>query len=140
MVIPNKVTKIGNEAFAYCSYLERVNMNNSVVSIGKRAFYKCNELSKIVIPDSVTSIGNEAFCGCSNMVTATIGTGVKNIGSRTFFTCYNLKEVYCKPIVPPAGVPFEGTLSTTIYVPRASLSSYRTSWNHIAGNIMPYDF
>lgn len=140
VVIPNKVTKIGNEAFAYCSYLERVNMNNSVVSIGKRAFYKCNELSKIVIPDSVTSIGNEAFCGCSNMVTVTIGTGVKNIGSRTFFTCYNLKEVYCKPIVPPAGVPFEGTLSTTIYVPRASLSSYRTSWNHIAGNIMPYDF
>jgi tetratricopeptide (TPR) repeat protein len=38
---------------------------NSVTSIGKEAFAYCNSLASINIPNSVTSIGEDAFMGCS---------------------------------------------------------------------------
>ena len=68
--IPNSVTKIGQNAFAYCSGLTSVEIPNSVTSIGVSAFQGCTSLTEVTIPESVTSIGTGAtFQGCTALTT-----------------------------------------------------------------------
>ncbi len=66
--IPNSVTSIGNYAFWNCTSLQNVNIPESVTSIGSFAFSNCSDLTTIEIPDSVKSIGEGAFTGCSQLV------------------------------------------------------------------------
>ena len=70
LIIPDGVTGIGDDAFAYCK-----------------------SLTEVVIPNSVTSIGNEAFYGCSNLTSVTIGNGVTNIGDKAFSSCSSLTAI-----------------------------------------------
>ena len=65
--IPNSVTRIGDDAFAYCSKLTSVTIPNSVTSIGESAFRFCDCLTGVTIPDSVTSIGGDAFDSCDSL-------------------------------------------------------------------------
>lgn len=44
-IIPNSVTEIGNEAFAYCSGLSSITIPSSVSRIGRMAFYNCSNLA-----------------------------------------------------------------------------------------------
>ena len=70
VVIPNSVTKIGEEAFKNCTSLTSVVIPNSVTEIRRGAFYNCTGLTSVVIPDSVTEIGWGAFegAGCEEQV------------------------------------------------------------------------
>ena len=61
IIIEDKVTTIGSNAFNYCHNLTSVTISNSVTKIGERAFYECNKLPSITIPASVTEIGQNAF-------------------------------------------------------------------------------
>ena len=80
VVIENKVTNIGRNAFSACKNLVSVTISNSVTSIGDGAFYDCSSLTSITIPNSVTSIGGNAFYGCSNLTSITIPESVTSIG------------------------------------------------------------
>ncbi len=91
-IIPNTVTKIGDDAFAKRA-LTSIIIPNSVTTIGRYSFSACNSLTSIVIPDSVTSIGDDAFDSCANLTTVTIGSGVTSIGNAAFVGCSNLTSV-----------------------------------------------
>ena len=65
--IPYSVTRIGDDAFHYCSGLTSVEIPSSVTSIGYRAFQGCSSLTSITIPSSVTFIGYGAFSECDNL-------------------------------------------------------------------------
>ena len=39
-------------------------LNYDVTKIGSNAFYFCSDLTSVTIPNSVTNIGNSAFIGC----------------------------------------------------------------------------
>jgi len=62
-VVPDGVTRIGEEAFARCSNLRTVVLPDGVTEIGEEAFMGCTSLESINIPDSVTWIGQGAFSG-----------------------------------------------------------------------------
>ncbi|MGN1320378.1 MAG: leucine-rich repeat domain-containing protein, partial [Acutalibacteraceae bacterium] len=49
--IENGVTRIGSDAFWYCSSLTSVNIPDSVTSIGRGAFHDCSSLKKVNITD-----------------------------------------------------------------------------------------
>ena len=93
IIIPAGVTRIGDEAFKYCSGLTSVTIPAGVTSIGNSAFYNCSGLTSVTIPDGVTSIGNSAFYNCSGLTSVTIPAGVTSIGNSAFEGCSGLTSV-----------------------------------------------
>lgn len=87
VVIPEGVTKIGDEAFYRCKRLFEITIPNSVTSIGDSAFSECENLMSVTIPDSVTSIGSSAFSFCESLWDIDIPDSVTSIGSGAFCGC-----------------------------------------------------
>ena len=92
--IPDSVTVIGDEAFAWCPSLTSIVIPDSVTSIGDWAFTVCPSLTSIVIPDSVTSIEMGAFTFCSSLISIDIPDSVTSIGDMAFESCDSLTDVY----------------------------------------------
>ncbi len=61
VVLPETVTKIGDEAFAGNAYMKKMTIPAGCTSIGYRAFAECDLLAEVTIPESVTYIGYLAF-------------------------------------------------------------------------------
>ena len=136
VTIPNSVTSIDNEAFAYCYSLTSITIPNSVTSIEYRVFYFCYNLTSITIPNSVTSIGNEAFSGCSNLTSITIPNSVTSIGYYAFEDCRGLTSIISNAILPPVtSSSFPSNNSCNVTVPCGSLEAYTSSeWNNYFPN------
>ncbi len=67
VTIPDSVTKIGKEAFAFCGCLESMIFPDSVTEIGDSAFEGCRELVEVYIPETCKKIGKDAFAGCTGI-------------------------------------------------------------------------
>ena len=102
--IPNSVNSIGNYTFCGCHRLVSVSIPNSVISIGDSAFIYCSSLTSVSIPDSVTSIGDSAFEGCGSLASASISGSVTSIGNRAFENCSSLTSVSISGSVTSIGV------------------------------------
>ncbi len=64
-IVPNTVTTIENNAFAYCSNLTSIITSTALTTIGDNAFADCSNLTDITLYDNLESIGNEAFDDCT---------------------------------------------------------------------------
>ena len=133
--IPETVTEIYYNAFAYCQGLTSISIPESVVSIEDYAFSGCTGLSSVIIPNSVTSIGQWVFNNCKNLTTLSILGSVESWGVQAFRECDNLTEVYCymdDPCTAP-GNTFSSKAyeNATLYVPARTVSLYQatTPWN-----------
>lgn len=179
IMIPNSVTHIGNAAFYGCSNLESVSIPNSVIHIGEsafnscsnlrsiiigngltyissRAFEACNKLTDIILPDGMERIMDWAFAGCESLSRVTIPESILSIYNCAFedtlFHDSNLREVYCKPLIPPKAdvfmsngwhaFPYILYESPTIYVPITCVDDYKNAdgWKEYADHIVGYDF
>ena len=89
-VIPDDVTRIGDNAFYYCSTLTgELVIPENITSIGKYAFEKCTGLTgSLVIPNTVVELGESAFAYCSGFDgTLTLSEALTFIGGWTFEEC-----------------------------------------------------
>ena len=118
------VTKIGNDAFEYCSKLTSIEIPNSVTSIGHSAFYACDGLTSIEIPNSVTSIGNEAFYSCDYLTSIEIPNSVTSIGYAAFSYCSGLTSIEIPNSVTSIGISAFSYCSglTSIEIPNSVTS------------------
>ena len=118
-VIPSSVTRLGNYCFAECSSLMSIDIPSSVTSIGGFCFYKCSSLTSITIPSSVKSLGTYCFGDCTSLKTVTCEMPTAIDGSFFSFT------------------PID---QATLYVPKASLDSYKATspWSGF-GTILPIE-
>ncbi len=91
--IQNGATAIEEYAFENCTGLTNVNIQSEVTNIGKSAFKNCKELTSINMPDSITSIGESAFIGCSSLIHVEIPSGVTSIETYTFYSCTELASI-----------------------------------------------
>jgi hypothetical protein len=91
--IPNSVTSIATNAFAFCTSLTSVTLPNSIINIGDAAFLDCISLTSVTIPNSVTSIGYEAFEYCTSLTSVAIPNSVTGIGVEAFSDCTSLRSV-----------------------------------------------
>ena len=78
------VTSIGEMAFVFCEYLQKVTVGSMVTSIGESAFLMCSNLYSVSLPSSLTSIGVFAFGECSNLMSITLPNSLITIGSNAF--------------------------------------------------------
>ena len=86
------VTRIGGNAFAFCSGLTEITLPETIETIGALAFSWCKNLKSINIPDGVTSIESGAFMGCG-LTSIDIPDGVVSLGDNTFYDCRGLVSV-----------------------------------------------
>lgn len=93
VVIPDRVTKIGDYAFCGCTSLTSVAIPDSVTEIGGLAFSGCMSLTLVSIPDGVTEIREGTFSGCTSLTSVSIPDGVTKIGVWAFFNCTSLPSV-----------------------------------------------
>ena len=67
ITIPDSVTLIDMDAFAYCCHLTQINIPDSVTKIEYGAFNCCTKLPQIIIPPSVLEIGYCVFRNCRSL-------------------------------------------------------------------------
>ena len=78
---------LGENAFAYCSGLEKIILTNDttcMTTIPQRTFYMCTGLKSIIIPRSVTSIGDNAFVQCFSINEISLPNTLTTIGASAF--------------------------------------------------------
>ena len=93
VTIPNTVTIIGSEAFAYNNIITNVTIPSSVTSINNKAFMECNNLISITLNCESISIGDDAFKNNTMLETVSITGNVISIGSYAFYNCSSLNSV-----------------------------------------------
>ena len=87
VTIPDSVTSIPDDAFAFCSQLTNISIPNSVTFIGFSAFKSCTSLKSITLPSSLSTIQSSAFYNCGNLETIRIPVSVTFIGNYAFAGC-----------------------------------------------------
>lgn len=92
IILPPRITRIEQTAFAFCTSLATIELPNSVEYIATGAFLGSG-IQSISIPDSVTTISMAAFTSCDQLTAIKIGSGITSIPLSLFANCYNLKTV-----------------------------------------------
>ena len=93
VIIPDGVTKIGEEAFLACRLLKSITIPDTVTEICNVAFYGCL-FESLSIPNKVTKICDGAFSFCSVLKSVMIPVSVMEIGRGAFFECPLLSEIH----------------------------------------------
>lgn len=78
-------------AFAYCSKLNKLTLNNNLINIESRAFYGC-PIENVVIPSTVYEIGTFAFY--NNSIEPNIYLNVAEIPDAWSKRCFESCKVY----------------------------------------------
>jgi len=91
--IPDSVTSIGRTTFGNLAKLERVTLGKNVETLGEYCFSTCSSLKEINIPEKTTKIPNDCFRYCESLNSITIPDSVITIGNDAFGGCTSLKSV-----------------------------------------------
>ena len=104
-------------------------------------FYDNDVVTSITLPETLKSIKKEAFYSCGNLTSITIPANVTYIGEKAFQYCTSLTSITCLGTVPAtlAGTSiyvFDNTNNCPIYVPAASVDTYKAAWTRYASRIV----
>ena len=94
LYIPDGVTKIGSNAFRFCESLNAMRLPETVTELPERMCFQCYSLEEITIPASVRSIGHDCFEDCIRLSNVVIPHGVKHIEWGAFSGCKALRSVF----------------------------------------------
>ncbi len=92
--LPEGVTEIYSQAFAFKEGLTAITLPESLRKIGHGAFNGCSGLTELTLPSDLTEIGEGAFMNCSGITEITIPKGVNRIEQNVFTGCTSLKKIH----------------------------------------------
>ena len=87
LVLPDSVTTVGDQAFAFCTELVSASLSSSLSSLGRQAFRSCVNLKSVDTFGGVDEIMDGAFDGCSLLASLPSLSGVKKINRNAFRNC-----------------------------------------------------
>ncbi|MBQ8408495.1 MAG: leucine-rich repeat domain-containing protein [Clostridia bacterium] len=87
VVLPDCVTEIADSAFVDCRNLESVTFSENLTAIGQNAFAGCISLGNVALPKSLNSIGDYAFNRCTSLTRVDFGSSIERIGNYAFNEC-----------------------------------------------------
>lgn len=91
--LPSSLRKIGDEAFAGCTDLVVVEIDEGLEMIDQAAFAQCQKLERVKLPATIRQIASDAFSGCSALREIELPDGIFEIGYRAFLGCDGIKKV-----------------------------------------------
>ena len=99
---PLALTEIGEGAFYYCTALTSCVLPKSLKRIGDYAFAGCSWLVKLsFLPEGLQYIGRWPFYGMRMLFSAQIPSTVQEIGDHAFDSCTRLYTIMAYPTEPP---------------------------------------
>lgn len=87
------VVAIGDDVFADCPNLKKVNLPDSLRTMGVRVFKNCTSLTEVTLPGKLQTLGGEAFMNCEELTAIRIPEGVTELRGNTFEGCVKLADV-----------------------------------------------
>ena len=108
ITLPEGVTEICDDAFAYSENLTSLNIPEGTETLGNGIVYRCTSLKEITIPGTVknwenafkassvekavissgvTTIQENSFCDCASLARVVIPSTVTEIGNGAFYNC-----------------------------------------------------
>ncbi len=118
VIIPDSVTEIGDNAFAYCRNLTTVRMEDSVTKIGADVFKNCQKLTDIRLSNALTDI-DPVFSYCEALEHLTLPAALEKLGKDAFSYCANLKTL----TIPPQLKDFGDDANGADYDPQFSVQT-----------------
>jgi len=130
----NKITSIGEWAFAQCESLDTIQLPSSVTTLEKRAFHSAG-IKTITGIENVTTINEGAFLDCVGLVELDLPK-VTVAKQLAFAGCGSLRNLYLRHTAVVEtnvtarenNVLYGSIQDTTIYVPAELLSQYHSTF------------
>ena len=89
--IPEGITIIGEDSFAYCYSLKDIKFPKSLTSIGRSSFNSCYSLEEVdLLHTNVEELGNCAFYYCKSLTEMKVPDSLQTLGTYVFDGCYRL--------------------------------------------------
>ena len=139
-VVPKNITKLGIGVFQSCAQLKSITFHENITEIGKWCFSSCNALTgEITLPSKITYIGEQLFRGCTGITKITLGSNITSIDKEAFNGCSKLTTLVINTPTPPTiGMSaFFNAKITTVYVPAASVETYKANSGFSSYTILP---
>ena len=139
--IPPSVETISPSAFYLCRMLAWVNIPSSVTTIEDTVFSSCSSLLRIVFPPSITQIKQKTLYSCEVVMYVSLPSSVASINQQAFYSCVGMTEYHIKATTPPTlniNAFNSNPPDVKIYVPTASLETYKTAtnWSNYANKMV----
>ena len=114
------LTNIGDRAFYQCYALKDINLENVTIHrIAPFAFYQCKGLTELVFNDGLQTIEEKAFAHCTGLKTLSLPASMAVFGEMAFQGCTGLETIYCYAEEAP-----EVNDNTFLNVPRENVTVY----------------
>ena len=92
--IPEGVTTIGEDCFAYCLNLETVEFPESLREVGEEAFVFCRSLKRLDFSNTrLRHVNWNCFCGCDSLREVRFPASLRQLGALSFCWCRSLAAV-----------------------------------------------
>ena len=95
IVLPGTIESIEPDAFAFCEYLEELDLSRTQLNETPKALcYRSIRLNKILLPSTIKVINATAFAHCENLEELDLShTQIKEIAAVVFSDCKKLNKI-----------------------------------------------
>lgn len=130
ITLPQKLEQIGFGAFDHCVNLERIDLPDSIENIETAAFSHCESLKEIRIPPKIKSVPDVMCSRCTKLERIIWHDNVKCVGAGSFSGCSSITELN----IPSSLKEISGSAFSKIGIKEFTVTSNFTSIAPLAFN------
>lgn len=93
VIVPETVTSLGGEAFAFSTNLKSVEFKGAIKDVGFDTFEGCKNLTTVTFADGLTKICVNMFENCKSLKSVSIPKSVTEIAENGFAQCSALTDI-----------------------------------------------